>query len=712
MIFLQMLTSLLLIVSWSTLAAHTVSLTKEEQEYLNSHPTLTVYSDEHFPPYSFLEDGVLKGYSPDYMQLIAAQLNVEIIYVKHTSWAQSLTLLKNNEIDVIANIRKTESRKKYLNFSHNPVFTMTNALLSKKTNSPLYFNNMDLGTFDDYLTDKVVSVVEQYAYQDILSHHYLDSDVLLSSNTLESIEQVLNGNADAAIGPLAVFNYYLSKYYFTSLNTKDINDQAHFTDTYNYLATNKNNILLKNILDKAIESISLDDIHNLNNAWLIKKPIAFKDGLLPLSDAELEYLNTKSQFNYCLPNDLMPFSGVNNGKPIGMSTSLISLIQEKLNIPFQFIPTKDWNESLQKINNRECDLILPIDMTNATLSTLDYTKTVYKSDIVIATKTDARFITNFNHLRDVSIGIIRGYSQSNMTPLFHPSVKIEFVDDLEEGLTKVNSGELFGFIDSVEILSYAIQRHYPSLMISGKVENTWDLRIGTRNDEPLLKSIIEKTIHSIPPEETNTLINNWLSVKYTSPFDVKLFKVLLGVIVAIIGALLYRQKLLKKYNTKLIQLSTYDSLTSLYNRRVIDTHLVKQQKLSLRTDMPLSVIMCDIDYFKKINDTFGHIAGDEVIVNMSALLLNNIRTSDIVGRWGGEEFIIICPNTHSSGAKVLAECLRKKIEKMPATNEQTITMSFGIAQFNENLSYEELLIKADAALYAAKEQGRNKVVIG
>lgn len=248
-----------------------------------------------------------------------------------------------------------------------------------------------------------------------------------------------------------------------------------------------------------------------------------------------------------------------------------------------------------------------------------------------------------------------------MVPSAHPSIEFVFVDSLKDGLEKVKSGQLFGFIDSIEVISYALQHHFPSLVISGKVDNSkWSLSIGTRNDEPVLKNIIEKALDNISTTEQRNIVNSWLSVRYTSPYNVKLFKGLSFVVFSILAFLLYRQKVLKEYNKKLKALSTFDSLTQLYNRRIIDTHLSKQKELAHRNAFPLSIIICDIDHFKHINDNFGHLVGDKVIIDLAEQLLENIRKSDIVGRWGGEE----------------------------------------------------LLIKADAALYSAKEQGRNKAVIG
>ncbi|HXZ94801.1 MAG TPA: diguanylate cyclase [Dehalococcoidia bacterium] len=166
---------------------------------------------------------------------------------------------------------------------------------------------------------------------------------------------------------------------------------------------------------------------------------------------------------------------------------------------------------------------------------------------------------------------------------------------------------------------------------------------------------------------------------------------------------------------KLEQLATLDSLTGLYNRRAILGKLRELINLANRYKEDFSLIMLDIDHFKKINDRYGHLAGDEVLEEIATLIHRNIRDTDIVGRYGGEEFIIILPKTNLSSAWVVAERLRSIIEKTElkdsAGNTFTITISQGLAGGERGEDAYSLISRADEALYKAKEKGRNCVQI-
>ena len=127
-----------------------------------------------------------------------------------------------------------------------------------------------------------------------------------------------------------------------------------------------------------------------------------------------------------------------------------------------------------------------------------------------------------------------------------------------------------------------------------------------------------------------------------------------------------------------------------------------------RYKIPFSVLLIDVDFFKKINDTYGHDKGDFVIKRISNLLKQNIRDSDICARWGGEEFLILVPNNNLDGALILANNLKELIEKNNFEIKENVTISIGVSTFDENSSQEKLLKSADIALYKAKENGRNR----
>ncbi len=171
------------------------------------------------------------------------------------------------------------------------------------------------------------------------------------------------------------------------------------------------------------------------------------------------------------------------------------------------------------------------------------------------------------------------------------------------------------------------------------------------------------------------------------------------------------------YNINLLSLATYDPLTKLYNRRFIVSFAETEVKEALRYNQDLSVIILDIDNFKSVNDTYGHPAGDEVIKKVAEVLRKEIRETDKAGRYGGEEFIVILPNTPSKEALKVAERIRKTVEKsvVPIIHEGQpldlkVTVSVGVASLGiHGTSFVDLLQAADLALYESKRNGKNQV---
>ena len=179
------------------------------------------------------------------------------------------------------------------------------------------------------------------------------------------------------------------------------------------------------------------------------------------------------------------------------------------------------------------------------------------------------------------------------------------------------------------------------------------------------------------------------------------------------------ERSLKKANDEIKILSVTDSLTGSYNRACISERLPAELKRALRYKRAISVIFCDIDHFKNVNDTFGHSAGDQVLKEFVRKISNSIRTNlDWIGRYGGEEFLIVLPETDITGACFLAERLRKIISEMVTRmngKDISVTASFGVAGLNHEMTnpedaYKELLNEVDQYLYQAKNEGRNRVV--
>lgn len=179
-----------------------------------------------------------------------------------------------------------------------------------------------------------------------------------------------------------------------------------------------------------------------------------------------------------------------------------------------------------------------------------------------------------------------------------------------------------------------------------------------------------------------------------------------------------RTKELEEANRKLREETLTDPLTGLSNRRAFESHFKDISQLAQRNGAEVAVIMCDIDHFKNINDTFGHSAGDDILREFGDIMKNSIkRSSDFIARYGGEEFVIVLYDTDIADATQVCVRIQNNIKSLHGFESQwgkigTITMSFGIASMvpNADNNYENLIISADMALYKAKHEGRNRIV--
>jgi diguanylate cyclase (GGDEF)-like protein len=167
----------------------------------------------------------------------------------------------------------------------------------------------------------------------------------------------------------------------------------------------------------------------------------------------------------------------------------------------------------------------------------------------------------------------------------------------------------------------------------------------------------------------------------------------------------------KEMTDELKRLATTDNLTGAYNRRLFRETIWHEINRAVRYGEALTLVAFDIDHFKAVNDTFGHIRGDEVLKKIAEIVRDNIRTTDIFARTGGEEFALIAPSTDPASASEIAERLRETINSHSFDSIGTVTVSFGVAGFKKGDNINAFIDRADKALYNAKELGRNRVEV-
>jgi polar amino acid transport system substrate-binding protein len=471
---------------------------------------------------------------------------------------------------------------------------------------------------------------------------------------------------------------------------------------------------------------------------------------LILTEEEQTYLEHKKQISMCIDPNWLPYEGFDKqGKHIGLNTNFINIFRKQLPIPIEIVHTGSWSESLQFAKERKCDLLSLAAKTTERSQYLNYTSPYLVTPRVLVTKLNIPFIDNFTHLENKKIGVPEGYEQEELIRTNYPNIILVKVETVKDGLEKVVNGKLYGFVGALFPIGELLQNRFVGqLKVSGKLEQKTELGIGVRNDEILLLQVFEKLVNNLSEEIKQEINTKNSSIKYEAEFNYKLLWRVLFVVLLIIAFVSYRQWLLTNLNktlnekinikTKALQdfnesletkikertekiehskallqdVAFKDHLTDIFNRHYLVE--ISPALLAVADEMqkPLSLLLIDVDNFKNINDTYGHLIGDNILKLIVKNILKILRTDDLFVRFGGEEFIILLPKANITESMIVAEKLRLSVEQNHYQKDGmdiSITISIGVSQYQHNDTLEQLINRADLALYSAKANGRNQV---
>jgi len=821
---LNIITNLLLILFLSAnIFASKIDLTKEEKEYLDSKPYISVMSLNNFQPFNFVKDGQSLGYSVETMRLFSKMIEKKIKFI-HKPWDEQLDMLKRGELDVIPHLAVNKEREKfadYTNFSH--LTFLIGFAINKDS---------DISSMKDFKGRKI-AVVNKYYLHDYLKKAFPNIELLVTKSTQKAVEAVAKNEAFAVIDNIPTLNYFIQEKWLSNLKIDTVNDLGIPLETKMPMGITKGNKLLKSILEKVNAAIPHNQVLKLKQDWMnqnSKKSISHN-----LIKEEITYLKNKKTIKMCVLPNWLPFEQIDkNGKHKGIGADFMKIISKYIDTPIKLIPTDEWSQSLQNIRDRKCD-ILPVAMNiPSRRDSMNFTKPYVTEPFVIATKDSEQFIKDSKSISNKKIGVVKSYAFIEVLKQKNPSIDIVDVENTKEGLEKVSNGELYGYIDTMPTIGYGIQKHSMlDLKIAGKLEFDMTLSIASRNDEPILNSIMQKALDSISEEERRTIIGKWIEIKVAQEFNYKLLWQISALFLLIVLIISYKNRAITKVNKELVsakykieeqqsmvdkyvlilttdkrgiitdaneafckatgytkddlvgnthsimnhpymtkeyfkklwktiktnrtwineitnytktkdtiylntyiepifsnntkigyraiyeditdkkrveELSITDALTGLYNRLKLDDILFIEIEKYKRYKTKFSIIILDIDDFKSVNDIYGHDIGDNVLKKVSQVLKNTIRVTDVVGRWGGEEFVVICENTDIDSAYVAAEHIRRYIENTKHDKVGKKTVSIGVAEFEDDDTLSTIFKKADEALYEAKHSGKNRVV--
>ena len=535
-----------------------LNLSKEQKQFIQKTKKITVHNEENWVPYNFNEYGIPKGYSIDYMNLLASKIGLNIEYVSGKTWDEYLKMTKNRELDIMLNIVNTSKRRKFLSFTSSYAQSLSSiyTLDSKK----------NITSLKD-LKGKIVAVPKGFYTAEILKTYYPDIKLLLTKDMVEAINSVAFKKADATISDFAVANYLIQSMGILNLHAVTNIKDKRFISKLN-LAVHKDNYILKEILQKGINQITDEEMLTLRAKWFSTK-FKFSQKNLTFTKLEKDILSKTSKIRVCVKSSWAPYEYIEDGKHMGVTSDYLKYFEKILGLSFITIPTKSLSQSLEFIKDKKCDILPSSTITIPSLDYMNFTKPYIISNYVLAMKTGQKQVDDV--FKTEKIGILKGFENAEYFNTLYPNFKIVEFDSLEKGLSAVNKDKIDGFIGLSSTISSLINnKKFHDIKIIEEFEKQKELSLGIRNDKPVLLSIFQKVLSSISKKEKELILRKWITIKYQNEIDYSfIISLFLPFILSLIIIIFYLWNIRLKREIKTSSKLAYELQNSLDDFKIL-----------------------------------------------------------------------------------------------------------------------------------------------
>ncbi len=686
------------------------SLSPEEQAFIERHPTVTIAMMVKHPPFTIVGDGSGDGFEHDVLHLVASKTGLRFEKTFGT-WGKSFRRFREGEVDVISSISYDKDRTAFTLFTE-PYYEL-----------PIFvFVRDDFGDYSGIsdLAGHRVGVIEGIFYVDDLEAAG-GMDLRRYDTYQEMTRALVLGEIDALVQNLTNINEIIKRRAYTNIRIAGDLSLPGVSDEDLRFGITPDKPELRSIMQKGLDAITPAEWGTVTGRWLAVRGEGTRQertAAIRLTDAERAYLDEAGHIDICIDPNWTPFERFDeNGQHDGISADYFALFEQALGVDFRPLPVETWSESVEHLKAGDCDLFSLAMRTPERETYAEFTDSYIETPLVIATKADVAFIHGLDDLKGRTIAIPALYAFAELLRDDYPDLDLVEVTDIDAGLAMVRSGEVFGYIGTLATIGYKLQTEYSGeLRITGDTGKSWDMGVAVREDRPVLHGIMQKAVASLTEEQRRDINNKWISIRYDQRVDYTLLWQVSAVFILLLlaGGLVYLKQVslkrqLESAYRQTERLAVTDKLTGVYNRHRLDQALEEETHKAERYGDVFGVIILDIDLFKAINDRFGHRAGDIVLREFVELLRHNCRQTDILGRWGGEEFLIVAPHADKATLLTLAEKLRTAIEATTFRDVEQVTTSVGASVYQDGDNPDTLVKRADDALYEAKEKGRNAV---
>lgn len=650
------------------------------------------------------ENGNYSGYFVDYLREISQYTGWEYEFIQ-MNYSACLKSLNDRNIDLVCGVDYSSYRTSTLDFSAQPAITTHYELYALEDNDAYYYN--DYADFDGMNIGVLASCKQLDALDDYAAAHHFSFEKQYFGNTAQ-LEKALEDNTVDAIYATSV-SHPSEKKVLASLPSFPL-----------YFVTFKGNPIMEDLNNA--QAVILDVNPNFDHDLYTTYQWDIQNYRCKFTRDELDYLATAPEITvtYDPSNAPVEFYNENTQTASGIATDVLDLVSQYTGLQFRYIKSDSFSDALSKLRSHEVDMLTALahdyswSEQNHALLTAPY----LNLSIVIVQNNKSQ-----SHARNI-VALPRGFNLTNSV-LRDPEYDTEdviYYDTIEECFQAVLSGSADCTYASNYNASYMLsQVKYRNLSSTMLTTMTEDASFGLSDQcDPRLLSIINKGLACISSEQLDSIILLNCSYKEDPSFLTLIYaypRISITIILAVSMALLSLLLgilLIHNQKTKEIRImSETDALTGLYNRRAAEEHITRQMQADGRNpDCVRPLISIDLDKFKQVNDTYGHLEGDALLIAVADTIKTSVRNSDIVGRIGGDEFVVYLSNvTDRQNAMAIAEKLCQVIRELSTMKKEwsNISVSIGISFADHpDMKMEELYLSADKAMYSAKENGRNQ----
>lgn len=525
-----------------TVSEKKISLNPEELAFIEAHPVIRVHNEQNWAPFNFSEHGIPKGFSIDYMNILAKKIGLRVEYTSGPAWSEFINMIKERRLDVMLNIVKTEEREKFIRFTKDSYIETPRAIVVRK-------DNFTVRNFQD-LYGKTVAVEKGFFYETYLKKNHPEINIMPVKDTTESLRVVANGDADATLGVIAVEQFLINRFFFSSLKLVLDPEEKALRSFEQFIGVRSDWPILATIFDKAMGAITEKERVDLSHKWITDEIREIERVQLTMN--EKSFLKEHRVLRVAFDVDWPPVEY--SDKELGMNgiaADYLKIMSELLGVRLEPSRPRPWKEMMGAVESGELDFLSAISPTSQRRKWLDFTDSYLTFPIVILTGKEVPYIGSMSDMKGKTIAVVDGYASHDLLMANDPDLSLLPVQNVKEGLMTVSTGKAFAFVGSLATVSHVMSREGLSdLKVSGKTPYSFNISMGVKKDNIILLKILGKALAAISPQERNAINSRWTSVTFQHEADYSLiWRIIAGALV-MIAIVLYWNGRLKKEITE------------------------------------------------------------------------------------------------------------------------------------------------------------------